>query len=226
MRTSHFLIVSVIVVCVAAHRPILRALGGGLVVDQEPPPSCTHIVVLGGDKRYDVAAKLIGETPKWKLLHLGGKYSRLVEYHVLPPWEDHFKQQMRERGAPEERIEFRGATLQNSWKTVTELNRWLQEQDDAGVVVLCERFNSRCLRYQLDTILSPEHAARVSLLALPDRRYNEQDWWRSRTGLKQFVYAGIDLAATWWFGPEGEAEDVPRWTPDEYEKQLRLVQDR
>jgi len=168
-----------------------------------------------------LAAELIQEDPERKIIHLGSKYSRLVEHRVLPPREDHFKQQLQKRGVSEEVIVFRGATLDNSWETVTELNRWLHEQEDARVAVLCDRFGSRCLRYQLDTILAPEDAARVYFSALPDRRYSEQDWWQTRRGLKQFVYAWLDLGATWRFGAEAEADELPRWKPDEYEMAIR-----
>jgi hypothetical protein len=40
-------------------------------------------------------------------------------------------------------------------------------------------------------------AGRIDLWALPDRRYDEQNWWHSRTGIRQLVLRSIALAYTW-----------------------------
>ena len=217
---------SCLFVCVAliatavAHRSILVAVASGLVVDQRPTSACTHIAVWGGDKRFDVAADLIREDPSRKILHLGSSYSRLEEHGVLPPVVERDRQQLQSRGVPEQAIELRGARVNNMWEMVAELDRWLGEHPEAAVVVLSDRFGSRRLRDQLDDVLSPEDADRVSLWALTDRRYNEGDWWHTRRGVKQFVNTSLDLVATWWYGPQHASQDLPRWDPDAYEKLL------
>jgi len=73
-------------------------------------------------------------------------------------------------------------------------------------------------RIVLDTVLQPDHAARVEILALPDRRYDETNWWYSRRGVKGLFYGYLTLAYAWFQG-----EDVPPrklWDPDDYERML------
>ena len=219
-----------VIVCLAAlvavglaHRSILPVLAAGLIVDERPVGDCTHIVLFGGDSRYDVAAELVNEDPNRKVVHLGSRQSRLVEFGVLPPGEGRFQEQLQRRGVPAAAIELRGAKLDESWAPIVELNRWLDEHPSAVVIVLCDRFRSGRLRFQLDNVLSPDDSLRVSVRPLPDRRYNESNWWRSRRGVKEFLYASLDYATTRYYGREGAAAELPEWDPDEYERLLRQM---
>ena len=49
------------------------------------------------------------------------------------------------------------------------------------------------LRYVLNTTLAPAEAKRVRLTRLSQPSTRPNDWWRSRTGVKDFMYAWLEL---------------------------------
>ena len=71
---------------------------------------------------------------------------------------------------------------------------WLGKTSNATTVLLCDRFESRRWRQILDNALEPEYAESVSVHALPDRRYDETNWWRVEDGLKAIVGEYLKLA--------------------------------
>jgi hypothetical protein len=86
------------------------------------------------------------------------------------------------------------------------------------VIVLCNRFNSRQRRVVLDQIVGPEPAGRIHLVALADRRYDENDWWTTRTGVKDFFSGWLGLVYARLVGePPRRAEP---WDPDRYQSEL------
>jgi hypothetical protein len=53
------------------------------------------------------------------------------------------------------------------------------------------------LRYVLHKVLAPADARRVHLAILADPGFSLGSWWRSRPGVKAFMYAWLELAYAW-----------------------------
>ena len=72
--------------------------------------------------------------------------------------------------------------------------------------------------------LSPTARQHVRIHAIDDQRYDETNWWRSRSGLKKIFGAYIHLA----YALSGQVESPPgpRFDPDRYEQQLRQRQEQ
>jgi hypothetical protein len=86
-------------------------------------------------------------------------------------------------------------------------------------VVLCDRYGGRKLRYVFDQILGADYAGRVLLRCLPERTFNESNWWQKRIGAVDIFDTYVRLAFTRCVG-EG-SEEWREWDPKEYEKTLR-----
>lgn len=51
------------------------------------------------------------------------------------------------------------------------------------------------------------------MVALPDRRYDETNWWRSRDGIKAFINSSLLLVRRCCFA-EAKVTDHGPWDPD------------
>ncbi|MEX0712258.1 MAG: hypothetical protein WD278_07905 [Pirellulales bacterium] len=65
---------------------------------------------------------------------------------------------------------------------------------------------------------------RVVVRGLADRRYDETNWWKSRTGFKSLFNSTLNLIYARWIG-EDQPPPVP-WNPDEFEKSLGVNRNR
>jgi hypothetical protein len=59
-------------------------------------------------------------------------------------------------------------------------------------VVLCDRFGSGLLSHIYKREIRTACRWRAAIRALPDRRYDEANWWRSKPGIKSFFGAVFD----------------------------------
>jgi hypothetical protein len=99
------------------------------------------------------------------------------------------------------------------------LRTWLEQQPAAHIIVLCDRFGGRKLRYVFDQILGADHASQVQILCLPERSCNENDWWHYRQGIVEVFDAFVNLAYTRLAGED--CEEWREWDPAEYQQKLR-----
>jgi len=219
-------LVSVVVACVyAAHPAILRAIAWGLIVD-EPPGRVDYVWVRAspngigwdGDGCYDRAARQYREDGSCHLLMIGARANRLVEVGVVPDFESITRIELKKRGVPDGAMTAVGRTFETAWEEAHALAAWLDEHPSAEVLLLCSCFRSRRSRLILDTVLSPHDAARVRILALRDRRYDETNWWKSRLGMKNLFSAYVCLIFAWCQGED--VPDRPDWNPDGYERMV------
>ena len=98
------------------------------------------------------------------------------------------------------------------------LTEWLDQHADSSILLLCDRFESRRVRSILDQVLPESQSERVRIVGLADRRFDETDWWQSRTGVKSFVDAMLALMHIYAVGlPPVESHS---WDPLEYERRL------
>jgi len=198
--------------------PHVLPLAGGLLVVDEPCSDFSHVLLGGGDHRFDIAAELYRKNPSRRLVLIEPCPSRLVRNGIIPSFENICRRELNARGVPNEAVELIPGEARNAWAAARLLRQWISDHPDARLLVLCNRFASRRQRSVLDAVLGPEDAARVFIRGLPDRRYHETNWWQSRCGAREFVFGSLALAYLWCRG-EGR-EDPQQWNPDDYERML------
>jgi uncharacterized SAM-binding protein YcdF (DUF218 family) len=213
----------IVVAVLAGQRAILRSVALCAIVD-EGSPDDAYVVIGGGDKRYEIAAERVlrGRCPR--ILLFQGRRSRLVIDGIVPPGYETAIEQLSEHGVDLPRIHVIEGETRDLWECADRLNGWLASHPGARVVILCERFGSRRMRYVLDHVLPEDLSERVAVEALRDRRYDESNWSESRTGWKSLFGAGLGLA---YCAIAGRPAVYPEpWDPDIYEQQLREMTGR
>ena len=121
-------------------------------------------------------------------------------------------------GVPEEAVTLLAGRATNDWDKARRLRKWLAEHPGATVTVLCDRFGSRRLCHIFARALGPD-AARLRWWAPPERRFDENDWWRHKVGFLRLFSCAAGLGYVWLVGED--REEWRAWDPDSYEKSLR-----
>ena len=206
------------------HAPLLRCLAG-LLIDDEPIGDYQYVGVLewygnpDGDRCCDVAVELCRRRPSCGVLLVESRRGRLVEMGILPSFETFSRRELKARGLPPKVVSVIHSDGCDDWATARALRAWLADRPNASLVLLCGSFRSAHLRYVLDAVLDPSQAARVRIRALPDRRYDETNWWTSRDGIKAFGFAWLRQLHGWCAG--GDHPPPPSCSVDDYENHVR-----
>jgi hypothetical protein len=197
--------------------PLLRALGGALVVD-EPPQAADAVLLLDGERREERAAELYHQGVAARLLVIEGAPTRLTKLGILPSGATLARRRLGARAVPAEALSVLPSDARDRWGQARRLRDWLEEHPGARVLVLCDRFTSREVRHVFNAVLGPDLGARLHWRGLPKRRYDETDWWRDKEGVLDLFNA---YAALGYVCLHGE-DTVGRhdWDPDAYEATL------
>jgi hypothetical protein len=200
------------------HGAILRGMASVLVADQGQQDA-KFVLVVDGDRRYDAAAALYREDPSRRVVLIEPYPTRLVQVGALPSFEAISRRELHARGVPEEAVTVIPGKARTAWEETRLLRSWLKEHPDAQLLLLCDRFGSSYRRHVLDSTLPAGEAARVRILALPDRRYDETNWWKSRRGAKEWL---VGLTTLVYASCRGEGRlCCEQWNPDDYENDLQ-----
>jgi hypothetical protein len=119
---------------------------------------------------------------------------------------------LQSRGVPGSAIEIIPGHARTEWHAARLLDRWLQQHPDATIAILTERFHSRYFGRVLYSGLGEAERSRVHLRALPDRVYDESNWWQHKEGLLGFFNGGVRLGFAVAFGETTRPR--PDWEPD------------
>jgi hypothetical protein len=171
----------------ALHAPLLRAVGGYLIVE-EPPQDGARVVLLP-DMLFEKAA--LEKTAQLYREHLVAgvllclpQPSREVEVGAWPAEEQRVLESLAGRGVPSTAIEKLSGRYATTWDAARGLDRWLAGHKDERLMVLCETFRGRHERRVLATVIEPRAMAAVRFGALPGSA-SAADWWRKREGLQE-----------------------------------------
>lgn len=210
---------AVAVLLLVFHAPLLRAVGGFLVVGDAP--AATDAVVLGGDSDpsvFDDLARMVRRGDTREVLVFDDRSSRLVRLGIVPAPETVARREMAARGVAPGAITVLTGEYPTAWAGARRLRGWMESHPESRVVVVADQFGSRGSRHLTRRVLGPDLAARVSWWPRPDPRFDPSNWWRSRQGVVAVGGAYVALTHAYLFGEPPEAE---RWDPDRYESQLR-----
>ena len=206
------IVLAVLAILGLAHAPILRLLARPLLTPELPTEAdfyCLHGAEMGVDGfgPFAHAQAWYEEAPGRKILLLLPPDSRTVEIGAVRSFEQACRSELGKRGVPPSAVVAIRAEVGHAWGGPCALAGWLQEHPGATVVLACSPFGTGRERYVLDRVIGPADAGRVRLALLADPDGTTERWWRSRRGVKDFMYAWLDLIYTWVEG------DAPRTLP-------------
>lgn len=171
--------------------PLLRCLAALLVIS-ESSPTATTMLILGGDLRFDEAAQFCREQPHRNVLLEGSPRGRLVRLGILPDPVELGRKELTRRGIRGEQIDVVSWTDPED-SLVIELSRWLQEHPQAQVIIVCDAFSSREIRWRFDRELPRLLARRLAVRPMPNRSFDQSTWWHSKPGIMLFVRSWLGL---------------------------------
>ena len=218
------LVAGLAAVVLLCHAPVLRGLAGFLVADESAGPF-EYVGLFNFDHepdgRYscDAAAELYRSESVGGILLIDNRSDRLIETGGLPSFETLVCNTLEPQGVSLEAVKATRSDGFDDWAKARAIRAWLSDRPNATLLVFCDRFRSAHVRYAIDTIVDSSAAARVGVRGLPDRRYDETNWWTSRVGIKAFGFAWLRRIHGWFAG--GEHPSPPSAGADAYESNLR-----
>jgi hypothetical protein len=201
-RRRTLIALGVVVLLVFGHALILRMLAWPLVAGDAAAAGdcfCIHGGELGADgfEPLDAAARWHGSSAGRKILLVLPRDSRIVEVGAVRSFEQTCRSELKKRGIPAADVISIRAEARNLHDEACALSTWLQANPDTTVLFACSSFGSGQLRHVLDKVLDPADVKRVRLAALSDPACTVETWWRSRRGVKEFMYAWLGLLYAW-----------------------------
>jgi uncharacterized SAM-binding protein YcdF (DUF218 family) len=224
MTTKRKCLFAVVVLSAAAavlfHATLLRQCAAPLLVDEPAEHfQCVGIFDIGnapdGDRCFDVAATLARQCSGGVVV-LESAPTRLIEVGAVPSFEAISRRELQKRGLAENVIHVIHRDGDDVWSMVRAIQVWLAEHPKDTMVLLGSRFRGAYLRRAIDRTIKPDQAARVRIYGLTDRRYNENDWWKSRAGLKEFGFFWLRQLHAWCVN--GDHQPLPYCNADDYER--------
>lgn len=216
-RHWRWAVIGLLALGLSAHAPILRGLARALIAD-DPAQSAAWVLVLHGDYRFDRAAELYHRGTASRILVINRPATRLVRLGVVPSKKEQCLRELRRRGVSPNAVTALPGDDQTPWHVAHALQAWLAEQPRTRVLVLCDRFKSGNLRFIVSRVMQTGESERVAFRGLPDQRYDETNWWRSRAGVRAFTGAAFELAYDCLHGEDaGPAGEVDL---DRFEREL------
>ncbi len=205
------------------HGPLLSGLASILVVRQ--PSDGANFIVLRGSERgvfgasgFRAAVDFCQRDPSHRILLIGHHPGRLVELGILPSWETFARGELARRGVPAAAVAVVKGKAVDDWDDCRLLAAWLKARPEAIVAVAANPLGSRCVRYMLDAAMTPSEAARAPVFLLDDLRCTPFNWYKSRSGVKGFMFAWLDMIYAWRHGSDRQMP--PPQSVEAYQKTL------
>ena len=209
----------VLMLCWAAHLPLLRAVASWLDVG-EAPRRADYVMVLNGgeDTRPFAAAALV--TAGWAPRVLVTKTAPTpgVIDGILPAYHEINRRVFLKRGVPAANITILPGAATTTYDEAKALAAFLQDRPDARVLVVTNDCHTRRSRWVFARVLG-ERAGQVSFVSAPTDEFPMDRWWQSQLGLlavateypKLAFYAAIYGCLGYWLAACGVLAVVAAW---------------
>jgi hypothetical protein len=197
--------------------PLLRTAGGGLVVDEGMQPGDVALL-FGADRGAEHVARWYREGSTQRVLVLEGPPGRLERLGIVDSAGEQARKALKRQSVPEGGLTIVASPGGGAWNRARGLRDWLEANPEARVALLCDRFNSRRLRFVFRRVLGDELAGRVHWCAVPSRGFDETNWWHNTAGRRACVDGYLRLAHVYFDGENQQGEQ--EWDPDQYEQTL------
>ena len=195
----------------AFHARILRGIAWGLIVDDRRALA-PAVLLLDGDRLFDSAARLYSAGARTMLVYRS-RPDRLVRMGIVPRGDEMARRELLKRGVSNQDLVILAGESASRSRIAAALGAWLAEHPDQTVNVLCDRFTSRTWKMVLGRAAGPALAEKICIVPLPNRRFDETNWWRSKLGTLAFLNNYISLGFHWCRSGD-EADMVERTAAD------------
>lgn len=207
------IVLAALVVVGLGHSLILCMLAWPLVAGSSSL-SADYYAIQGGElgsdgfQTFDVVADWQGRGANRKIVLLAPRTSRIVEIGALRSFEEMCQGELSKRGLPPADVWPTHADAGDVWGAAHALHDWLHSHPESTVSIPCSPFGSGRQRYVLNKVLGPMDAERVRLTILPNPGCRVESWWRSRQGVKEFMFSWLELMYAWTEG-DRSPPDLP-----------------
>jgi hypothetical protein len=188
-----------------------RESAGCLVLFAEEPGENSH-------RCYDAAAAAYREDPRRRILLIEPKPHTLQKYGILPCSTKVSRRELASRGVANAAIQQISGSAPNAWGAARLLGKWLEDHPQAEAIYYGERFQSRTLSCIHRQVLAPEVARRIGIYCLSAPEYDETNWWKTRNGVKAFMFGHLSLIYARFHGEPDHRQSS--WDPEEYARGL------
>jgi hypothetical protein len=198
----------------ALHKFILAAIAGLLVVpelNRQPTVAAIH----SGDRRYATAAAELQAGEIHRVLLFRRNPGRLQLMGVLPTDEQIGLRELSRGGVAGGAIEILASGHASDEDVLVSLDAWLKGQPSEVVGIYCSRFGSRRMDMLCHRLLAPTTRGRIVVVPLADRRFDESNWWKSRSGIKELFGSAFRLTYAWLRGVDRRSR--PMLNAEQYE---------
>ena len=154
-----------------------------------------------------------------KILLVLPRTSRIVEIGAAPSFEQTCRRELTKRGVPVADVETLDAEARDAWEAARSLDGWLKCHPHATVALACNLFDGGRLRYVFDRVLGPD-GPRMRLVPAADPACPAAAWWRTRAGVKDFMYAWLELIYAW---RQGGGPRVAQPGAAEFQREVRTA---
>jgi hypothetical protein len=196
------LLTAVVLAVWLGHGLLLRGMAAPLVSEQTADGAA--VMVLRGDERgvtgfrgFDAAEAFYHQAPGRRVLLIGRCPGRLVELGILSSFATLGRRELSLRGVPDAAIETIPAPAADPWEEAELLAAWLRAHPGVTAAVYCNALSSRHVRYILDRVASPAEAAAARIVVPHDSCHDATNWWKTRSGVKEFMLSWLEMAYTW-----------------------------
>jgi uncharacterized SAM-binding protein YcdF (DUF218 family) len=187
-----FLFVLALVVYLTRY-PILRLAGNFWVVNESPQAS-DAIVILSDDDYDAVRASRAADLFKadWApRIVASGRYLR--PYASIAELMQH---DLADRGVGADAVLRFPNRARNTLEEAGAVSTLLSSHGWKKILIVTSNYHTRRARYIYDHVLAPGTELRV--VAAPDPVYDPNSWWRTREGLKTFLYETLGYIVARW----------------------------
>ena len=175
------------------HSSILRSLAACLVAD-DTPIHFQYVAILDGqnqpdgDRSLDAAVKVFHENSLRGIVLFEGPQNRLVKLGCIPSFDAFCRSALQSFGVPTQSVTSISCDGSLDFQIASAVRQWLVENPKSTICLLCGQFRSGYIRSGLDAALDSEQATRVCVRGLPDRRFDEANWWKKPFGLQRIRF--------------------------------------
>jgi hypothetical protein len=220
-RRWRWLLAAMLLLLIVLHVPLLRACGRALMAEAPAQGGYDAALILGGDHRLQAAAELVASGQVERIWLIDGRPDYLVVSGILPAGVEVLTDRLTEAGVAFEQIDvLRDPEVDDLPDAVRLLRTHLAAEPEVRLLVICGALSGRHVRFVLNDVLEPQVASRTAILGLPYDRFDVDQWWKSRSGLKQVFSELCSLGFTLAVGTQPQAAP-PLVEAEAIEKELR-----
>ena len=199
LLTALLMVLALLALVVVAHRPLLRAAGHALVVEEPGPPADAIVVVAGGTPSREARAAALfqaGGAPRVLVSRqfVPGRVQTLIEMGIRPlDFQGESVRVLEKLGVPRDAI----VTLDRSVEiTETELRQVVAAAKVRGwhrVTLVTSSLHAR--RVRLIWRREAAGAVEAGIAVAPDECSSEDGWWRRRRCSEAVLHEYLGLFA-------------------------------